>query len=70
MRVLPRVRMINEHPVFRVEDFPDEELEPLLGEPAHVQPGLADERHLQLLLQVSLLLRDLLQRVQHQVVPE
>ncbi len=41
----------------------DEELEPLLGQPAHVQPGLVDKGDLQLLLQVPLLLGDLLQGV-------
>ena len=61
--------MVDKHPVFRVKNSSDQELEPLLGEAAHVEAGLTHERHLKLLLQVARLLRDLLQRVHHQVIP-
>ena len=44
-------------------------LEPLLGEPAHVQPRFTHERDLELLLEVLLLLGYLLQGILHQVRP-
>ena len=42
-------------------------LEPLLGESAHVQPRFANERDLEFLLEVLLLLGYLLKRILHQV---
>ena len=45
-----------------VKHLPDDEHEPLLREAAHVQARLPGEGHLQLLLQVSLLVGDLTDR--------
>lgn len=42
-----------------VEDLSHQQQEPLLGQAAHVQPGLPDKRHPQLLLQVATFPRQL-----------
>ena len=60
---------IHEHSVVRFENLLNEQLEPLLRQPAHVQSGLVDERNLQLLLQILLLVGYFLQRILHQMVP-
>lgn len=50
--VAARVRVVHEHALVWVEYLAHQELEPLLGQPAHVQPGLARERQPQFLLEL------------------
>ena len=60
--------VVDEHSVFWLKNLPDEKLEPLLGQPTHVQSRLSQEGYFQLFLQVFLFGRYLLHGVGHQVI--
>lgn len=57
--VTPGMRVIHEHPVFRVKYFTDQQQKPFLRQTAHVQSGFTGKRDFQLFLQIFLFESDL-----------